>query len=623
MATRDLTGFSLNLDSVIPGADYARAVSGTQPIVSWQPSGATYWAAGSQPSTQPAQPPPPVADPAYAKVTGSFGVLQQVDAVHDLFLNAKRGILDLREVLRTAPSTREQALIGRIRDYVERYVTAEELRRYLRPFEDDGELVLPDLDEDLADPGTTRTVPVFSAGTSVQQQVTENEHSALFRTGRVMVKEIRTTDALRYGLSMIRRLRQRELARRREELAELEASIPEETRALASLNTPRIEARGDYAVAQRLVAEDWARVERAWGERRRVLESNLGLYYVRVRETPLSLTLPDPLALRRAAADDLVPGCPLEAAELPEELEPFMEAVLDVPVGDWAVLSGLHHLLPGRGRLEVLVQQRRQRLTLRRDQDPLTGGSGLASRLAPLYRQGSALTRELLARPFTPTGALSQVQAQGRDLLSLEDLLSGPPHRLRARARDLHGRLGAAAACLTERLRTVAPSLRLDWAAAAESGRLPVEEPARWPGLERAEAADFNGVRTLVELVDWWFRQLAPGAAAASRAALRNYLRACLLFAAQDDPTQILRGSLTTAPGRLHPGVPLRLKLNREALPGTLLQVADPAGRVVGTLRVDDHDDLGTVASVLQVIDTAAEPDTAFQVTGIVAALKL
>jgi hypothetical protein len=574
----------------------------------------------------------PIAEPTFAKASGSFGVLSHVDSITDTFLNAKRGILDLRDGLLVRPSDKEKALIERVTAYITEYVEGEgsELADYFGPFVgEDGHFKLDDLDG-IVDPGheTTVSFDEYDEATRLYKPVTkrftQNNYSALFGTGKVLVKDIRTVDALRYGLSVIRKRRQREIERLQEQLADVTAEIPNERDRLAALERQRLEGLGDYAVARRLVSENWTAVEQAYADRRRVLEGNLGLYYVRVRETPLTSTLPDPLDLRYGAADDIVPGCPLADVDLPDELAPFMETVLDIPVGDWTALRDLYHLLPGRTRLDTLVKRRRERLTLRRNQEATaTAGSTLAARLAPLSRQTDSLTTELLARPFAATGSLLQVQRQGRDLLSLEDLLSGPPHRLRGRAATLHGRLDAGAGCLIERLRAVTPSLRLDWASAAEADRLDVEHAERWSGLERAEAADFNGVRTLLELVDWWFRQLHADAAASSRTAMRNFVRACLLFAAQDDPQQILRGSLKTAPPIFRAGTNLRLALNREALPGTTLQLLDAQARVVGTLRVDDHDEQGAIASVMQVLDTTARPDTSFTVSGVVSTLTL
>ena len=314
----------------------------------------------------------------------------------------------------------------------------------------------------------------------------------------------------------------------------------------------------------------------------------------------------------------MVPGCPDDPGELPAALTPFLEAVYDIPVGDWAALRERYALLPSRGRLEELVARRRDRLLQRQTQAGGSSGSAAVQRLAPLQQQNLTLVSTLLQRSFVATGALSAVQKQSRDLLGLDDLLAGPLHRLRGPAQVLHRRLASAATCLVERLRAVTPSLRLAWAGEAETDRLPVETPERWRGLEKAEAADFDGVRTLVELVHWWFRQLHAEASGAAKTALRNYLRACLLLAASDDPDQILRGSVSALPGRFRVGELLRLRLNREASPGTLLQLLDAQGLVVGAVRVDDHDEQGAVAAVTQVLDAGAQVTTAFQVSGVV-----
>lgn len=569
------------------------------------------------------------ANPVYDKATETFGVLRHVDKVNDTFLQAKRGILELRELLTLKPPGVDKTLMERLSDYVKRYLTEAERAELLAglgalqvAMEKKASFGLNAVTEKAAgtpffaaipNPGEDMEVGKDEAGNPIL--VKRNEQSALFATGRVMAGDIRFMETLRHALTVIRRRRQLSLAQTQAELARVEGQIPEAARALDALDGQRQEALGDLAVARRLLAEHWMAVEQAWAERRRILDNHLGLYYVRVRETPLSLTLPDPLELRHSDADDLVPGCASETTEIPAVLGPFLEAVYDVPVGDWAALRDLYAWLPERSRIAALVAQRRERLASRQ---PVTGdGSGLGTRLQPLQQARLALARELVKRPFSTDGALSKVQQQARDLLALDDLLAGPPHRLREPARTLHQRLGNAAACLVQRLRAITPSVRLAWAEQAEDDRLAVEQPERWPGLERAEAADFNGVRTLVELVAWWFRQLHAEAAGASRSALRDYVRACLLHAASDDPAQILRGSVATLPGRFRVGEILRLALNREALPGTLVALLDPEQRVVGTLRVDDHDEQGAVAVVTQVLDPSAAVSTAYRVSGV------
>ncbi len=73
------------------------------------------------------------------------------------------------------------------------------------------------------------------------------------------------------------------------------------------------------------------------------------------------------------------------------------------------------------------------------------------------------------------------------------------------------------------------------------------------------------------------------------------------MIAASDDPEQILHGTLQTLPGIFRPGEILRLNLNREAAPGTQLQLLDAQRQVVGMMRVDDHDQNGTVATLMQI----------------------
>ena len=158
--------------------------------------------------------------------------------------------------------------------------------------------------------------------------------------------------------------------------------------------------------------------------------------------------------------------------------------------------------------------------------------------------------------------------------------------------------------------------MRLAWSASAEADTLVVEAPERWTGLARAEEADFNGVRTLVELVAWWFRQLDGGASDPARTAMRNFVRACLLLAVNDDPLELLQGSVKTLPGRFRLGETLRVDLNREPRTGALLQLVDGSQRVVGTLRVEDHDANGTLTSIVSVLDPQAILSTTFRVSG-------
>lgn len=574
-----------------------------------------------------AQPKEPLTDPVFSKApsTGK-GMLSHVESINSSFLNVERDFLDLR-LKATTPHNEAKSLIDRLCDFLDDYLKPEELRR-LGIIDDDkqppfrvriapdlhtklGVLQRPRLDLALIRPGDDG---LDAAGKPLKH----NDESALFSAGKVIADDIRKIESLRSALTALRRRHQETLEDLRARLAALEADIPGEIRSLDVRERERVEALDDYGVAQRLLAEHWREIEAAYAERKRVIESHRGLFYVKVRETPLGRTLPDPLDLRPASPDDLVPGCANRDTALPAALAPFMEAVFDIPAGDWASLRPLGHLLPGRALLAGLVDTRRQKLALRLNR-AVTADTPVLTSLA---QQNHALVREVAARPFS-AGALSELQRQGSAILALDDLLAIPAPLLRDPARALHQRLDAAAGCLLARLRAIAPSIRLNWAAAAEADRLAVETPERWPGIADAEERDFNGVRTLVELVAWWFHQLDSDASGVARTAMRNLVRACLLLAASDDPQQLIQGRLKTLPGRFRLGEALRLTLNREAAPGTLLQLFDDSQRVIATLRVDDHDDQGTVASVATILDPEVERNpgavlnTALRVSGL------
>lgn len=571
-----------------------------------------------------AQPKEPLTEPVFNKApTTGKGMLSHVELIRDSFLNVRRDLLDLRAKA-NARQNQAKSLIDRLCDFLDDYLTPEELKR-LGAITDIKQvpafrlLIAPDLhntDGFLLRPKLDLAIP--RPGDDAGEGLKHNDESALFSAGKVVADDIRKIEALRGALTALRRRHQQALEDLRARLAALEADIPGEIRTLDARERERTEALDDYAVAQRLLAEHWREIEAAYAERKRVIESHQGLFYVKVRETPLGRPLPDPLDLRPSSPDDLVPGCANRDTALPAALGPFIEAVYDIPAGDWASLRPLGHLLPGRAILAGLVDTRRQKLALRLNHAVTADTPVLTS----LVQQNHALVREVAARPFN-AGALSELQRQGSAILALDDLLAIPSPLLRDPARALHQRLDAAAGCLLARLRTIAPSIRLQWSTLAEANRLAVETPERWPGLADAEERDFNGVRTLVELVAWWFRQLDADASGVARTAMRNLVRACLLLAASDDPRQLIQGTLKTLPGRFRIGEALRLTLNREAAPGTLLQLFDASQRVIATLRVDDHDDQGTVASVATILDPEVERNpgavlnTALRISGL------
>lgn len=573
----------------------------------------------------PTAPAEPVSEPTYKKATENFGTMRHVEPIRDHLINARIAFESLRDFATKAPGT-GKPLLERVETYLKEHMNAGEYENLMREQGVDlGSATGGNITEKLnarffavklpklGEIGKIR-IDSFAKTDSVEDTpFTHNTHSALFATGTVMSGDIRTMEALRHALIKVRREQQELLATNEAKLAELESSIKEEGSTLAGLESRRSEVLDDYAVAQRLLAEHWQEVEQEWADRKRIIESNLGLYYVRVRETPLSRTLPDPLELRPGSADDLVPGCPNLTTPLAAELLPFMETLLDIPAADWTCLSGLSNQLPGRIHLEQMVQKRRQIIGIKISQTPPPVSHPT---LFTLLQNHQAMQQGIAAKPFA-IASLREMQQQGHKILALEDLLASAIPALRTPANQLHQRLTTAAGCLLERLREIKPSIRLAWADLADDNRLPVQAPERWPNLSKAEADDFNTIRTLVELVGWWFRQLDSDASGDSRTAMGNFVRACLLLAASDDPQQLLQGQLKSLPARFRPGELLRLDLNREPAAGNILHLMDDKQQVIATVRVEDHDSNGTLASITTITNPNATLTMALRVTGL------
>lgn len=461
------------------------------------------------------------------------------------------------------------------------------------------------------------TTPVESDATAE----TNDRYEALFKAGKVLSAWIAYMEDRYNRLEEELESQLRERIRLEGILDRLAAQIEEAARRLAGIDSRRIERLGDYGLAQQLVREDFDRVYRATLERARVLTQGLkGLYYVRVREAPVSAALADPLPLRFSSRGDPVPGCDWQTGvDVSPALADFFAAVLEVPMTDWRTLAPLVPRLPVP-KVPDLLGLRRYRFGQRVAQvsgGSLAAGAGaaLSTRLGPVVQSTQAVYRGWAV--FEPAVSLTSRAAYLADaarLLSLADLRSGTDGPLRREADTLHDRLEQCVVCLMDRLGAVAPSLRFEWAQLAEDDRLDTERPETWPGLERAEAADFNSVRTLVELLAWWFRQLADGASSGARAALRNLIRAAVIVSAHGDPNEIVRGQVSVPPRRLAVGESLRLALEKTPLPGTRLQILDDAQRVVGLLAVQDQDDRGTLAQVVRVDDVRAQVTTRFSV---------
>ncbi len=448
--------------------------------------------------------------------------------------------------------------------------------------------------------------------------LSQYRYNALFKAGKILTQWIALCESRYNNLERKLQGKLREQSVQVAHIDKLAGLIREARETLEIRDRFRIEQLGDYGVAQRLLDEDWRQVFAVNEKRTRILTTALrGLYYVRVRPTPVSAPLLDPLELRHGSSGDIVPGCDwTEDVDLPAALEPFFQAVCEIPMDDWARLQPFRLRLPPVEQFGYLNQLRQARFKAR---PPLvattaTATNTLQARLQTVQMQTRGLLQQWSASalPLVSVASVQHLSAAAK-VLSLEDLagISGP---LRKQAQDLRDQLEHCFFCLLENINQLPGSVRLQWGQLAEDDQIRVEDVAWWPGLDRAEADDFNATRTASELVAWLFRQLAADASAASRAAVRNMMRALLIHASLGDPQEIVRGTVHVPPRFAGLGERLQVKLNRAPAVGTRLQLLNAEQQLVAMLAVEDHGPQGTEVSIVQLVQPDVRISTRFSV---------
>ena len=446
---------------------------------------------------------------------------------------------------------------------------------------------------------------------------TGRRYEWLMGQGRALVQGIAVVENARRTREETLRSFVNERATQADRVSALIANLPALN---ADLNTARQawdEAARDYAMAQGEMIRDWQAVELRDAERTRILMQPRGLFYVRTRSIALSQTLADPLPLARKDADDVIPGCDAHH-DLPSEMDDFLDAVWEVPVADFAALRPWLPALPDRMRIALWLDRRDQRLQTKSNiffsiTAPTTSGI-VRTKLAPLAEQNRAMYRTQIGNRARFSDSLREFQREAAQVLSLTDVLSGQRGDLRSAGERLRDQYEQVIGCLIAQLELSLPSLRYEWAQAAEDDRLPVEDPEQWLGLDRLAERSFLTARTLVDTVRWMFAQLSNEGSGTGRTALRNLVRAAVIAIAHGDPSAHIRGPVVSAPAQLRPGSLLRVALNREALPGTRLHLFDQDHRVVGEVQVDDHDAQGAVVSLISSTSSILSISTRFSV---------
>ena len=442
--------------------------------------------------------------------------------------------------------------------------------------------------------------------------------AGLFSAGNTIRADIRDIDSLHGTLMRLQSNLNRALTAKKNALTKLDQEIPERQRELANLDQARLKALGESKMVAALVEENWRNVEAEYLRREKILTNNRGIYFARASETPVGKSTLLDVDLRYGKLEDLVPGTAISHLELPDEIEPYIETIADMPLANWKLFNPYWNQLPARLTVLKWLDNRRLRLGyLTRQPRQIT------SKFNGLMQSHQAILQDYARFNIAGDNSLQAFYREAVQIISLEDLLTGTPHQLRGRAQYFRNQLDQATHLLLSSLQSVTPGLRLDWATAAELDQLDLRQPNTWPGMQQAKLNDLSEIRTLVELISWWWRQLNDNATSAAVAAVRNLLRAALMVAVGDDPKEMLHGYLQAIPAQFRAGELVRATLNRHAALGAELQLVNERDQLVGKLLVEDADERGAILRIAQVyISERPNPGSQFALVGTKPALR-
>lgn len=565
-------------------------------------------------------------------VPDKFGVLGHIDPSRQLLVDALAGIASLRDQLKDTGNNAENeadTVIAKARKLIAEIGQRNDVEglgiqpNYWGSF---NKINVPlatvtyqDADKKPIDIPLSRIADIpleLDKNTKVQNASLYS--AALFSVGNNMRNDLREVDSLHGMLMRLQENLSRALAAKKNKLTKLDQEIPERQRELANLDQARLKALGESKMVAALVEENWRKVEAFYQKREKILTNHRGIYFARASETPVGKSTLLDVDLRYGKLEDLVPGTAISHLELPDDIEPYIETIADMPIVNWKFFNPYWNQLPARWTVLKWLDNRRLRLGYLVRQP-----RRVANKFNGLMQSHQSILQDYARFNIVGDNSLQAFYREAVKIISLEDLLTGTPHQLRGRAQHFRNQLDQATHLLLSSLQSVTPSVRLDWATAAELDQLDLRQPNSWPGMQQAKFNDLSEMRTLVELVNWWWRQLNDNASSAAVTALRNLLRAALMVAVGDDPKEMLHGYLQTIPVQFRAGELLRATLNRHAAIGTELQLVNERDQVVGKLHVEDADERGAVLRIAQLYNNEKpSPAAQFSLVGIKPAVR-
>ena len=554
--------------------------------------------------------------------TPLFDYTQKIDPLNKVFSQAKAKVSDVQFMV----NSNKFGVLKHLEPEKNEYTIAYEgLKDLYRVFKDIyGEKDFKNLTTQLNSIYIPKTPDTISpeGSNNLDKKIQGKTNQELFRISRVLTKFIDIIESRNSRLENDILTAQKQLIQLQARHAQLLQNIQVETRILAKLNNQRLESLSDYNMTQSLLKEEWQRVEDRHEQRNRILGSLKGLYYVKVRRTPVSRAVTAITKLYAEQEDSILAACKrTKQTELPEALDYFLDAVLEIPVSQWQALANSRKQLVNIKTIEKVQLIRQSRISTLLNNRM----SSIASPFINLGQHNQLLMADFAQRSIDFKQSSRQIIEQAQNTLSLQDVAQLKTGILKTRAIELKDQLNQCILCLLDNLYQLSPAIRLQWAQLAEDDQLIVEQFKLWPGLQISDRDDIEPVKNIRSLVQWWFRQFAghnsskvssqsSTLTSASFSSLRNMIRAIIIESAYGNPASIIEGKIHVIPPVFLPGQILRLKLNRPAVPGLKLDILSPAQTKVGQLVVEDDDDQGTIARIINTVKTDLQITTQFSV---------
>ena len=377
---------------------------------------------------------------------------------------------------------------------------------------------------------------------------------------------------------------------------------------LRSIDVEVAEARHDLAVAERLRAEEAARIEAINTRREGVLATHVGaIAWRRVREAD-NRDLAPVLELGSGLAESPIAACRRDHEDVPDEIQDYVELMRDAPVKWFPAIAAAVERIDRLEAARAAIEMMRQRAAL-----PLRFAPVVASS-APKLLQGvhNALfaqrrvveERRSIVSQINLAGlatlSLAPTHVQIRETASLADLISGrhrQPALTRMANEEMEG-IAQIAGCLHASFGEVAPVVRLGWAEIlSEFDRpAPLDSLAGLPGWPEVP---LELRRTLQGFVDWLFSRIDRSQPQAKNA-INELVRVAMLMAA-DAPVDRIIPARLVAPVPAKVGHRLQLALDVSRIrKGMTTLIRDRDDRIVSRAVIDDVIDGHASAVIVQ-----------------------